>query len=36
MTEALDICVMLGGPSPEREVSLRSGAAVAESLREAG
>ena len=36
MTEALDICVMLGGPSPEREVSLRSGAAIAESLREAG
>ena len=36
MVEAIDICVMLGGPSPEREVSLRSGAAVAGALREAG
>jgi D-alanine-D-alanine ligase len=30
------ITVMLGGPSAEREVSLRSGAAVAEALRVAG
>ena len=29
----LDITVMLGGPSAEREVSLRSGAAVAAALR---
>ena len=36
MNEAIDICVMLGGPSPEREVSLRSGAAVAGALREIG
>ena len=36
MNEAIDICVMLGGPSPEREVSLRSGAAVAGALREVG
>ena len=36
MVEPIDICVMLGGPSPEREVSLRSGAAVAGALREAG
>ncbi|HTA31172.1 MAG TPA: D-alanine--D-alanine ligase [Candidatus Cybelea sp.] len=28
--------VMLGGPSPEREVSLRSGAAVAKALRSLG
>jgi D-alanine-D-alanine ligase len=30
------IAVLKGGPSAEREVSLRSGAAVAEALREAG
>lgn len=30
------IAVFLGGPSAEREVSLRSGAAVAEALRSAG
>lgn len=29
----LNICVMLGGPSAEREVSLRSGAAAAKALR---
>jgi len=33
MLERLDICVMLGGPSEEREVSLQSGAAVADALR---
>jgi D-alanine-D-alanine ligase len=32
----LNIVVMLGGPSAEREVSLRSGAAVAEALRSLG
>jgi D-alanine-D-alanine ligase len=32
----LKITVMLGGPSAEREVSLRSGAAVAEALRSRG
>ena len=32
----LTITVLLGGPSAEREVSLRSGAAVATALREAG
>jgi D-alanine-D-alanine ligase len=31
--ERLNITVMLGGPSAEREVSLRSGAAVAQALR---
>ena len=36
MVEPLDICVMLGGPSREREVSLKSGAVVASSLREIG
>lgn len=36
MVEPLDICVMLGGPSREREVSLKSGAAVASALREIG
>jgi D-alanine-D-alanine ligase len=36
MREALDITVMLGGPSAEREVSLRSGAAVAQALRSLG
>src|SRR5215831_12104814 len=33
---ALKITVMLGGPSAEREVSLRSGAAVAQALRSLG
>jgi D-alanine-D-alanine ligase len=32
----LNITVMLGGPSAEREVSLRSGAAVAQALRSLG
>jgi D-alanine-D-alanine ligase len=32
----LSITVMLGGPSAEREVSLRSGAAVAQALRSLG
>ena len=32
----LNICVMLGGPSAEREVSLRSGAAAAGALRSLG
>ncbi len=32
----LNISVMLGGPSAEREVSLRSGAAVAKALRSLG
>src|SRR5512143_853769 len=36
MPKKLNICVMLGGPSAEREVSLRSGAAVAEALRSLG
>lgn len=36
MAESLKIVVMLGGPSLEREVSLRSGAAVAEALRGCG
>ena len=36
MTQALHITVMLGGPSAEREVSLRSGAAVAAALRSLG
>ncbi len=35
-TEKLNITVMLGGPSAEREVSLRSGAAVAAALRSLG
>src|SRR5271166_3630742 len=30
------ICAMFGGPSAEREVSLRSGAAVAKALRSLG
>jgi D-alanine-D-alanine ligase len=34
--EKLRITVMLGGPSAEREVSLRSGAGVAEALRSLG
>jgi D-alanine-D-alanine ligase len=36
MRERLKICVMLGGPSAEREVSLRSGAAAARALRSLG
>lgn len=36
MTGQLNITVMLGGPSAEREVSLRSGAAVAQALRSRG
>ena len=36
MTDKLKITVMLGGPSAEREVSLRSGAAVAKALRSLG
>ncbi len=36
MAEKLKITVMLGGPSAEREVSLRSGAAVAQALRSLG
>lgn len=36
MRQELNITVMLGGPSAEREVSLRSGAAVAQALRSLG
>ncbi len=36
MSESLVITVLLGGPSAEREVSLRSGAAMAGALRELG
>lgn len=36
MSRKLNITVMLGGPSAEREVSLRSGAAVANALRSRG
>lgn len=36
MHERLNITVMLGGPSAEREISLRSGAAVAQALRSLG
>jgi D-alanine-D-alanine ligase len=36
MPEKLNITVMLGGPSAEREVSLRSGAEVAKALRSLG
>lgn len=36
MSGQLKITVMLGGPSAEREVSLRSGAAVAKALRSLG
>jgi D-alanine-D-alanine ligase len=36
MADHLNILVMLGGPSTEREVSLRSGAAVAKALRSLG
>ncbi len=36
MTTKLNVTVMLGGPSAEREVSLRSGAAVSAALRSLG
>ncbi len=36
MPEPLHVTVMLGGPSAEREVSLRSGGAVARALRSIG
>src|SRR3954471_5428249 len=36
MIKPLKIAVMLGGPSAEREVSLRSGAAVVKALRSLG
>jgi D-alanine-D-alanine ligase len=36
MNHKLNITVMLGGPSAEREVSLRTGAAVAKALRSLG
>ncbi len=36
MSKKLKIVVMLGGPSAEREVSLRSGAGVAKALRSLG
>ena len=36
MSRKMSITVMLGGPSAEREVSLRSGACVAEALRSLG
>jgi D-alanine-D-alanine ligase len=36
VSQKLNITVMLGGPSAEREVSLRSGAAVAKALRSLG
>jgi len=36
VSRQLNIAVMLGGPSAEREVSLRSGAAVAQALRSLG
>ncbi len=36
MSRNLNITVMLGGPSAEREVSLRTGAAVAKALRSLG
>jgi D-alanine-D-alanine ligase len=36
MSHKLNITVMLGGPSAEREVSLRSGAGVANALRSLG
>lgn len=36
MAERINITVMLGGPSAEREISLRSGAAVAAALRSLG
>jgi len=36
MSARLNITVLLGGPSAEREISLRSGAAVAKALRSLG
>ena len=36
MIKPLKIAVMLGGPSAEREVSLRSGAGVSKALRSIG
>ncbi|MBI3882059.1 MAG: D-alanine--D-alanine ligase [Verrucomicrobia bacterium] len=36
MTSKLNITVLLGGPSAEREVSLKTGAAVAKALRSLG
>src|SRR5947207_1970118 len=36
MAQSVRIVVMLGGPSAEREVSLRSGTAVAQALRSRG
>ncbi len=36
LNRPLNVCVMLGGPSAEREVSLRSGAAAAKALRALG
>ena len=36
MAETVNLTVLLGGPSAEREVSLRSGAAVARALRSRG
>src|SRR5437016_1035171 len=36
MPSQLNIAVLLGGPSAEREVSLRSGAGVAAALRSVG
>lgn len=36
MSDSMTITVLLGGPSAEREVSLRSGAAVAKALRSLG
>jgi len=36
MSESLNITVMLGGPSAEREVSLLSGAAIVKALRSLG
>src|SRR4051812_7654821 len=36
MSKILNITVMLGGPSAEREVSLRTGGAVAKALRSLG
>ena len=36
MTNALNLAVLLGGPSAEREISLRSGSGVARALRSLG
>ncbi|MBC7337182.1 MAG: D-alanine--D-alanine ligase, partial [Clostridia bacterium] len=36
MNKPLAVAVLLGGRSPEREVSLRSGEAVYQALREKG